>query len=72
MILNLFNNYWIILLSLLILYIIIKKILNFNKYFDEEKFIKQYKNQQKLENKFKNLNIFEGIPLLTSYYVGLI
>lgn len=69
--LQLFNNIWIIGISLLILYIIINKILNFNKCFDEEKFIKQYKNKQKLKKKIKNWNISEKIPILTSYYIGI-
>jgi hypothetical protein len=69
--LQLFNNIWVIGISLIILYVIINKILNFNKCFDQDKFIKQYKNEQKLKKKFKNWDISKGIPLLTSYYIGI-
>ena len=66
-----FNNMWIILLSILLLWIIVRKIINLNKPFDETRFIKQYKNQIRLKKQF-NINIIQkNIPKLTSYYIGL-
>ena len=44
-----FNNIWVILLSILLLYVIVRKIINLNKPFDEKRFIQQYKNQLKLK-----------------------
>ncbi len=66
-----FNNIWVILLSILLLYVIVRKIINLNKPFDENRFIQQYKNQLKLKKQL-NINIIQkNIPKLTSYYVGL-
>jgi hypothetical protein len=66
-----FNNIWIILLSILLLYVIVRKIINLNKPFDENRFIQQYRNQLKLKKQL-NINIIQqNIPKLTSYYVGL-
>ncbi len=66
-----FNNIWVILLSILLLYIIVKKIINLNKPFDERKFIEQYNNQLKLKKQLNIDIIQKNIPKLTSYYVGL-
>lgn len=66
-----FNNIWIILLSILLLYVIVRKIINLNKPFDEKRFIQQYKNQLKLRKQFNIDIIQKNIPKLTSYYVGL-
>ena len=66
-----FNNMWIILLSILLLVIIVRKIINLNKPFDEPRFIEQYKNQIKLRKQFNINMIQKNIPKLTSYYVGL-
>jgi len=66
-----FNNFWVILLSILLLFIIVRKIINLNKPFDEKKFIHQYKNQLKLKKQFNIDIIQKNIPKLTSYYVGL-
>lgn len=69
--LSCFNNGWVLLISAILLYFIIKKINNLNKPFDEKKFIEQYTNQKKLKNKF-NIEMFQqGLPKLASYYVGL-
>jgi hypothetical protein len=48
-----------------------KKIYNLNKPFDENKFIEQYVNQL-LKNKFTLESIPQTIPVITSYYVGII
>ena len=66
-----FNNIWIILLSILLLIIIVRKIINLNKPFDETRFIEQYKNQIKLKKQFNIGAIQKNIPKLASYYVGL-
>jgi len=66
-----FNNVWIILLAFILLFVIIKKIVNLNKPFDEKRFIQQYKNQLKLRKQFNIDIIQKNIPKLTSYYVGL-
>ena len=64
-------NLWLILISIIILYIIIKKIINLNKPFNEKKFIDKYINYKKLKKKLNFNNITENIPLITSYYIGL-
>ena len=66
-----FNNIWVILLSILLLYVIVRKIINLNKPFDEKRFIQQYKNQLKLKKQLNIDIIQKNIPKLTSYYVGL-
>jgi hypothetical protein len=66
-----FNNIWVILLSILLLYIIVRKIINLNKPFDERRFIEQYNNQLKLKKQLNIDIIQKNIPKLTSYYVGL-
>jgi hypothetical protein len=66
-----FNSIWVILLSILLLCMIVRKINNLNKPFDEKRFINQYKNQLKLKKQFNIDIIQKNIPKLTSYYVGL-
>jgi hypothetical protein len=66
-----FNNYWIIIISCILLFIIIRKIYNLNKPFDENRFIEQYKNQLKLKENFSLSSIPKGLPKIASYYVGL-
>ena len=66
-----FNSIWVILLSILLLCMIVRKIKNLNKPFDEKRFINQYKNQLKLKKQFNIDIIQKNIPKLTSYYVGL-
>ena len=70
--LDIFNNTWVFLIAGFILFIIIRKIYNFNQPFDETKFIEQFKNQQKLKKKFTFDNIHKGLPTIASYYVGII
>ena len=65
------NNIWVLLICLIIFIIIVKKICNLNQPFDEERYILQEQNQQKLKKKFNLNNIHNVIPTLTSYYVGL-
>ncbi len=69
--LNKFNNGWVFLISILLFYFVIKKIINLNKPFDENKFIEQYINQQKLKNKMSLDFVQKQIPKLTQYYVGI-
>jgi flagellar biosynthesis/type III secretory pathway M-ring protein FliF/YscJ len=66
-----FNNVWIILLAFILLFVIIKKIVNLNKPFDEKRFIEQYQNQIKLKKKFNINNLKQKLPQLASYYIGL-
>ena len=69
--LEIFNNYYVIFISAILLIIIIKKIINLDKPFDEDKFIEQYINQQKIAHNLNIGSIHETLPILTSYYVGL-
>lgn len=66
-----FNNYWIILICIILTIFIVKKIYNLNKPFDEKRFIEQCINQQKLKEKFTLDGIQQSLPNLASYYVGL-
>ncbi len=66
-----FNNYWIILICIILAIFIVKKIYNLNKPFDEKRFIEQYINQQKLKENFSLEAIPQSLPKLVSYYVGL-
>ena len=47
--LDTFNNPWVLLFCAFLVYSIIKKICKINKPFDEQKFVKQIKNQDKLK-----------------------
>lgn len=78
--LELFNNIWVVIISLILVYIIYNKINNLNKPFDKARFVEQYTNQKKLWKKLKNTTSISkkgkgiepiSIPLLASYYVGL-
>lgn len=66
-----FNNFWVILICIILVIFIVKKIYNLNKPFDEKRFIEQYVNQQKLKEKFTLEGIPQSLPKLASYYVGL-
>ena len=66
-----FNNIWGIVIVLVLVYAIYKKISNLNKPYDEEKFIVQYQNQKRLQEKFSLPNLMKNIPTLASYYVGI-
>ena len=60
-----------IIIILFLIYSIYKKIKNFNKPFDEKKFIVQYKNQKKLRQKVSLPSLMKNMPTLTSYYIGI-
>ena len=64
------NKYYIIIIVIL-LFIIIKKICNLNKPFDQNRFIEQYTNQIKLQEKFTLKSIPNNIPKIASYYIGI-
>jgi len=68
---DMFNNYWIIILSIIIILAVCKKIYYMNKPFDHENFINKYNNKNKLKNKFNNINLHEEISKITNYYVGI-
>jgi len=54
-------NSWLIILSIILLIIIIKKIINLNKPFNEKLFIEKYNNYKKLEGKINLKNIKESV-----------
>jgi hypothetical protein len=66
-----FNNIWIIIISIIIFFIIIKKIYNLNKPFDEIRFIQQCANQEKLKKKFTENNYLKTISNITDFYIGV-
>ena len=65
------NNPWVILISCILVFAIVKKIINLNKPFDRQKFSKQIKNQKRLKKKLTLETFKQSIPNLASYYVGL-
>ncbi len=66
-----FNNIWGVIIVLFLIYTIYKKISNLDKPFDKKKFIIQYKNKKRLEEKINIPNIMKNIPTIASYYVGI-
>ena len=67
--LDIFNSCWTIIVAILLLYFILKKIYNLNKPFDEDKFINQLNNQEKLKKNL-NLDFFkQSIPDIAHYYI---
>lgn len=65
------NNFWVILICLILFFVIIQKICNLNKPFDEQKFLIQFQNQEKLKKKLNLNSIHDVIPKLTNFYVGV-
>ena len=68
---EIFNNPWIILICIFLIYSIYKKIKNLNKPLNQTKFIEQLQNQQKIKKKFNFYNIVTKLPTVASYYVGI-
>lgn len=66
-----FNNIWGIIIVLFLIFAIYKKIKNIDKPYDKKKFIIQYKNHKKLEEKINLPNLMKNIPTMASYYVGI-
>lgn len=66
-----FNNIWVIIISIILIYIIINKILNLNNPINETLYLEKCKNQEKLKKQFNFNDIPKGLPALASYYVGL-
>ena len=64
-------NIWFILFSVFLLYVIIKKIMNLNKPFNQKIFIEKYNNSKKLEKKINLDNFKKNISHMTSYYIGI-
>ena len=64
-------NVWLLIFSIILFYIIIKKIINFEKSFDETLFIEKYYNYKKLKKKLNLDNLKKNIPSITSYFLGL-
>ncbi len=69
--LEIFNNPWVILICVFLIYSIYRKIKNLSKPLEETKFIEQMKNQQKLKKHFSLTNIVNNLPTMASYYVGI-
>jgi hypothetical protein len=69
--LDIFNNIWVIIICVIIGLIIIRKIYNLNKPFDEEQFMEKYQNQKKLKEKFSLDILKKNIPNITHMYLGL-
>jgi hypothetical protein len=65
------NNFWVIIICLILFFVIIQKICNLNKPFDEQKFLIQFQNQEKLKKKLNLNSIHDVIPKLTNFYVGV-
>ncbi len=70
--LEIFNNKWIIIISFILLYIIIKKFLNFFKPININDYNIEEINKKKIKKQlsFKNLNI--NISDVVSYYFGIL
>ena len=64
-------NTWLIIISIILFYIIVKKIINLGKPFNEEQFIEKYNNYKKLEEKMNLEKITQNIQSITSYFIGL-
>ena len=66
------DNYWFIFFSIILIFIIIRKINNLNKPFDENEFINKYKNYTKIKNDKLNFNnIKENISSIICFYFGI-
>ena len=61
------NNIWTFIIAIILFIVIIKKIIKLNKPFDQERFIEQINNQQKLKQKINIDMIKEDLPALTNY-----
>ena len=68
--LKIFNNYWGIIIIIILLYFIIKMIYNFNKPIDVNTLLDKYNNQNKLKKKLLKNNI--NLSHILSYYFGVI
>ena len=69
--LKIFNNFWSVIISIIILFFIIKTIINLNRPFDVNNFMLKYKNQKKLKNKLSLDNLKLGLSNIASYYIGI-
>ena len=54
--LEIFNNIWVILISCILIFIIIKKIINLYKPFDIEDYILKYQKNDKINENKININ----------------
>lgn len=61
------NNIWVYIVSIILFVIIIKKIINLNKPFNQERFVEQMENQKKLRNKISMNMIKEELPVLANH-----
>uniref|UniRef100_A0A6C0EEH7 Uncharacterized protein n=1 Tax=viral metagenome TaxID=1070528 RepID=A0A6C0EEH7_9ZZZZ len=77
--LEVFNNFWVIIISTILIFIIIKKIYNFFEYQKDEIDINEYLikkeiseiNSEKLKKKLSIDNIKMNVSDITSYYLGV-
>jgi len=66
------DNYWFIFFSIILIFIIIRKINNLNKPFNENEFINKYNNYTKIKNDKLNFNnIKENILSIICFYFGI-
>jgi hypothetical protein len=66
------DNYWFIFFSIILIFIIIRKINNLNKPFNENEFINKYNNYTKIKNDKLNFNnIKENILSIIYFYFGI-
>ena len=61
------NNIWTYIIAIILFIVIIKKIINLNKPFDQKRFIEQIQNQQKLKEKISINMIKEELPILANH-----
>jgi hypothetical protein len=77
--LEVFNNFWVIIISTILIFIIIKKIYNFFEYQKDEIDINEYLikkeiseiSSEKLKKKLSIDNIKMNVSNITSYYLGV-
>ena len=65
------NNWWVLIICGIVLFVIVRKIYNLTQPFDEQRFLLQCMNQEKLKKKFSFNSMPDMIPSLTSYYIGI-
>lgn len=61
------NNVWTYIIAIILFIVIIKKIINLNKPFDQKRFIEQIQNQKKLKEKISIDMIKEDLPVLANH-----
>jgi hypothetical protein len=70
--LEILNNKWIIIISIILIYFIVKKIIKIFKPIDVDDYYKKLYNQEKLKKKLSLDNLKINASNLASYYFGVI